>query len=237
MEKEIRTWMSPNIGKEMRLIKYGTSGTPVVAFPGNGGTAEDWENHNVLDAIRVQLEEGYNTLYCLDSIDNESFLNKEVDPPVRITRQKQYEMYLLDEVWPIVTKESTQDFIIAMGIHLGAYQVINLSLRHPSKVNKAISIMGNYDIRPYLDDYFEEAAYFQNPAEYFPNLQNDRILSEIRDIDFRICISPNSVQYDSNQRFSNLLNNKGITHEWDNQLQSGDDDWAGWAKMIANHIP
>lgn len=237
MKKDIRTWWSPSLGKDMRLITYGTGGTPVLAFPGDGGTAEDWENHGVLAALEHQISEGYNIIYCVDSVDHESLLNTNVDPFVRLMRQKQYENYLVDEVFPFIKDVSTQDFMIGAGIHLGGYQVMNLALRFSHKINKAITVLGTFDIRTYLEGYSDDNSYFLNPAEYLPNLNDPKILNAIRDVDIKMVTSPNSKNGEINSKISTALHNKNVPHVLDNEAACTDESWNAWGDVILRHIP
>lgn len=43
----------------------------------------------MVGALAAQLEAGFNTLYCLGSVDTEALYNRAAPPSLRITRHQQ----------------------------------------------------------------------------------------------------------------------------------------------------
>lgn len=218
MQREYQKWKSPSLGKEMEMLVFGKSGTPVIVFPSEEGRFFEWEDQGVIEAASYQIENGYNQIFCIDSVLSESLLNKDVDPYVRIMRENQYQDYILDEVIPFISEQNTNPFIMSAGFGLGAYQALNLALKHPGQFDKVIGISGNYDLNTYLDGFKDDNSYFNNPIEFVPNLNDSSILSSISSVDLRLISYLNDPNKAATQKMSDILWLKFIEHNlyvWD----------------------
>ncbi|HLR32290.1 MAG TPA: alpha/beta hydrolase-fold protein, partial [Fodinibius sp.] len=194
MKKDSKIWRSPSLGKDMKLTIYGSSGTPIVGIPTRGASCGQWEKFGMVNAISYQLNNGFNQLYCLSSIDNESFLNKNTTPRQRLVRHEQYESYLIEEVVPFIKDVNPIDYLIVAGTDLGGYHAIDIALKNPAFFDKAIGLSGIYDISEFMDDYYEDDVYYNNPMDFIPNLNKQSLLNNIRTVDFRL------VSYQADER-------------------------------------
>ncbi len=140
MHREYTKWWSPSLGRDMELLTFGHGGTPILAFPSSMGRYFEWEDFGMVEALTPQLENGHNQLICVDSVDAESFYNKDVDPYTRIQRHRQYERYVLDEVVPSI--HARHGFIITAGASFGAYHALNFVLKQPWHFGKLIAMSG-----------------------------------------------------------------------------------------------
>jgi esterase/lipase superfamily enzyme len=86
MKSKTHHWKSPSLGKKMNLSEFGTAGTPVLIFPSEEGDREEWNEAGIMQALEEQIKEEYNHFFCLDSVAEESLLNKDVEPNQRIRR-------------------------------------------------------------------------------------------------------------------------------------------------------
>ncbi|REL38330.1 esterase [Rhodohalobacter sp. SW132] len=236
MKREEHSWKSPSLGKKMKLLKYGTSGAPVIIFPSEEGTCSEWEETGMIESLQVQINEGYNQFFCVDSIAEESLLNKEADPSLRIRRQMQYEQYITDEVIPFVRKQNSSSYLILSGAFLGAYYAFLIGLKHPELVHKVIGISGMYDIKSYLDGHYDDSAYFSNPIDFLPNLNDRAILKQFEDVDFRLLSYSNDPLRGCSEKISDLLWSKNINHKfyvWDEKVS---DPWKLVDSMFIEHL-
>lgn len=236
MQREYHKWKSPSLGKDMEMLVFGKEGTPVIIFPSENGRFFEWEDQGVISAAQFQIENGYNQFFCVDSLASESFLNKNVDPYVRVVREIQYQDYIIDEVVPFISDQNSNPFIISAGFSLGAYQALNLALKHPNSINKAICISGNYDINIYLDGFKDDNTYFNNPIEFIPNLNDLSILDSISSIDIRLISYLNDQNRDATQRMSDTLWLKFINHElyiWDEKTSNA---WSLIPSMFVDNL-
>jgi esterase/lipase superfamily enzyme len=233
----VKKWGSPSLGEEMSLNIYGSGGTPVLAFPDFNGKPSEYKSKGYLKLLEEQLENRYNRFYCVGSVDAEVFANGADYPEGRLHRYIQYENYIVDEVIPFIRDHSENDYLIVAGVGFGAYHAMNLALKHPGLVNKVLAACGRYNIRPYFDGYFSDLLYYNNPSEYFPNLNDPQFIDQIKRLDIRLI----SCHFDPNkheaEHLSDALNDKWIDHSldmWETTKKCGASDFA---KMLRNHIP
>ena len=80
MKREWHKWYSHRLGRDMELMVYGHDGVPAVVFPTSQGRFFEFEERGMVDAVRDKLEDGRLQLFCVDSVDAESWYNKGVGP-------------------------------------------------------------------------------------------------------------------------------------------------------------
>jgi len=236
MEREELSWKSPSLGKQMKLLKYGTSGAPVIIFPSEEGTYMEWEETGMIESLKMQINEGYNQFFCVDSIANESFLNKDAEPVLRIRRQLKYEKYITDELIPFVRKKNRSPYLILSGAFLGAYYALLIGLKHPDLLHKVIGISGMYDIKSYLDGHYDDLVYFNNPIDFLPSLNDKTILKQYDSVDFRLLSYSNDPLRACSEKISDLLWTKNIDHNfyiWDEKVS---DPWKLVDSMFIEHL-
>jgi len=236
MERKEHSWKSPSLGKKMDMLIFGSSGTPVIIFPSEEGNYKEWEETGMISSLSEQINEGYNQIFCVDSIADESFLNKDMEPELRIRKQKQYELYIVDEVIPFIRKTNSNPYLITAGAFLGAYHSILIALKHPETVNKVIGISGTYNIKPYLDGFYDDNVYYNNPIDFVPNLNDKDALKSIGSIDFRLLSYKNDPQRESSEKMSDTLWLKNLDHNfyvWDEVVS---DPWKLVDSMFIEHL-
>lgn len=236
MEIKKEEWRSPSLGKSMRLRVYGQSGTPIIGLPTRGKKSGQWQEFGMTEAIAHQLENGYNQLFCIDSVDEESLLNENVEPPKRLMRQRQFESYIVEEVVPYIRQRNPINYIMAAGVDLGGYHAVNLGLKYPGEFNKVIGMSGLYDIRSFFGDFYNNDVYYNNPVDFVPNLNNQSLLSEIRKVDFRLVSFANDDHKSSARLLAHIFRNKFIEHKLDVWDISPEKEWNIWRKMLKTHI-
>src|SRR3954470_24503536 len=146
MNREYHKWFSPELKRDMELLVFGHAGTPVLFFPTRTARFYDYENWKVIDAISGKIDNGNLQVYCVDSIDIETFYCACSHPSQRILRHLQYERYILDEVIPFIKSNNPNDSLISAGCSLGAYHAVNLALRYPHLFCKVVAMSGRYDL-------------------------------------------------------------------------------------------
>jgi len=125
MKRDYRKWHSPAVERDMEMLVFGEAGTPVVVYPTSMGRFYQWEDFGMIDHLRSRIEDGWLQLWCVDSIDAESFYAKTKPWTERATRALAYERYVVDEVMPTIRGENPVDFLVAAGASFG----LGLSLR------------------------------------------------------------------------------------------------------------
>ncbi|MDO3693399.1 alpha/beta hydrolase-fold protein [Wenyingzhuangia sp. chi5] len=242
MKREYHKWYSPNLEKEMELLVFGHSGAKVLFFPPRMGRFFDYEDWGVIKALEEKIKEGHLQLFCIDSIDTETFYNVQDHPGHRIYRHCQYENYLLNEVFPLMHQVNNNPNVISAGCSLGAYHAVNIAMRHPNLFCKVVGMSGRYDLtvcKGYFDDllggYHNDFVYYHMPNQYLKNLDDGALISDIKKLDIVLVIGKNDLFLESNYELKTILDEKEISyqfHEWDGEAHRA----KYWRKMVAIYI-
>ncbi len=227
MNREYHKWYSPSLQRDMELLVFGSAGAPVLFFPTRTAHFYDYEDWHVIDAMRRKIDGRQIQVYCLDSIDKESFYAKHIPPAERILRHLQYEQYLLKEVIPLVKQKNASPTLVAAGCSLGAYHAANIAFKYPTLFHKIVGLSGRYDLTttmPYFDDLFEgyrdENIYYNMPGQFIPNLYDPELIRLLKDLEIIFVVGEQDVFLENNQAISNALWSKGIwnaLHLWDGE--------------------
>ena len=97
MQVEYRKEYSHNLGREMEFIRYGHSGKPVLVFPSQDGTCNQYEEFGMVNVLSDYIEQGRLQLFCVGSVDAESWSDIYGDPRHRIEMQEKYFNYITQE--------------------------------------------------------------------------------------------------------------------------------------------
>jgi esterase/lipase superfamily enzyme len=234
MKREYHAWHSPALGRTMELLVFGHAGEPVVTFPTSCGTFFEWEDFGMVAALGDRLEAGQVELYCLDSVDAESWYNRRVHPETRVARDDDYDRYLVHEVVPFVERRNDRPLTLA-GASFGGYHVIDKGLRHPDVFAKLLSISGAYDLGWFLDGHHSLGSHLHQPLAYLPDLTDSWFLEHFRRQVILLTIGDRDFLLDHNHRLSSALASKGVPHQLD--VWSGaEHDWPVWREMLRKHV-
>jgi esterase/lipase superfamily enzyme len=227
MKREYYKWYSPALEREMELLVFGEGGEPVLFFPTRTAHFYDYEDWLVIDALRRKIDGGLLRIYCLDSVDKESFYAKDIPPSERILRHLKYEQYLLKEVIPMVQQQNASPTMVAAGCSLGAYHAANLAFKYPFLFHKMVGLSGRYDLTtsmPHFADLFEgyrdENIYYNMPGQFIPNLYDEQLIRLLKAQEIVFVVGEKDVFLENNQALSNALWSKGIwnaLHLWDGE--------------------
>lgn len=242
MNREYHCWFSPHLEREMELLVFGHAGAKVLMFPTRDGRFYEYENIRLVESLRHKIEAGHIQLFCLDSIDQDSFYSSWRPPHDRIQRHARFEEYILHEVMPFIESKNQHPCMIAQGCSLGAYHAANIAFRHPQLFQKLVAFSGRFDLtldvehfRNLLDGYYDENVYFHTPTHFLPNLNCDWRLEQLRKMDIVIVIGKDDPFLQNNHTLSQILQQKAIQHtlhEWDDRAHQG----YYWRRMAPLYI-
>jgi esterase/lipase superfamily enzyme len=241
MQRVIDGWHSPSLNKYMEIVTYGQYGFPLLLFPTAAADFLEYERFLLVEAIADHIDAGKVKVFSINSINAESWLNRQVHPKFKGIRQAQYNDYLTNEVVPYIWNScQSRISIITCGASLGAYHAANQLFRRPDLYDGVIAMSGSYDIRGYYHDasYYDENIYFNNPVDYLPQLNDDHYLPMLRQKQ-RIYIMTGQGSYenpDASRRLSGLLAAKGIPHELDLWGFDMAHDWPTWRQMMRYYL-
>jgi esterase/lipase superfamily enzyme len=240
MERYIDGWHSPSLNKYMEIVTYGHYGFPLLLFPTAAADYLEYERFHLIDAMKDSIEGGKVKVFSINSINRESWLNRQMHPKYMAIRQMQYNDYICNEVVPYIWNSCQSRIgIITAGASLGAFHSANQLFRRPDLFDGMIAMSGGFDIRSYFHgDYYDENIYFNNPVDYLPPLNDNHFLPVLQQ-KTHIHIVTGQGDYenpDASRRLSGILAAKGIPHELDVWGFDMPHDWPTWRDMIRYYI-
>jgi esterase/lipase superfamily enzyme len=232
MNREYHKWWSWRLDRDMELLVFGHAGVPAVVFPTSQGRFYEFEDRGMVSAIWHKIESGELQLYCVDSVDAESWYNRNVPPRWRIARHVQYENYLMEEVLPLIRLKNHDSHLISLGCSFGGYHAVNIALRHPDQFTGFLSMSGAFDQTGFLRGYYDNDVYFNTPPHYVPNMSDWWYLERYRRNAYVLATGWDDQCLGDNQYMSRLLGEKGVPHNlyiWD---AWNSHDWPTWGHMM-----
>jgi esterase/lipase superfamily enzyme len=235
MHREHVRWFSPSLEREMELLIFGHGGARTLVFPSSMGRFYEWEDRGIIGALGELLERGWLQLYCVDSVDAESWYAKWKHPADRARHHARYDRYVHDEVLPLTRNRNHDPFLITTGASFGAYHALTFALRYPHEVGRAIGMSGVYDIRELTDGYSDENVYPYNPPQFLENEHDPNRIEALHRLDIVLAIGRDDAMRGNSEYFSGKLWERGIWHAlriWDGWAH----DWPYWHQMIRAYI-
>jgi esterase/lipase superfamily enzyme len=234
MHRNITGWHSSALHKDMPIAAYGHFGPALLLIPTAAADYLEYERFQLIDQIKPSIDEGKVKVFSVDSINNESWLNKTMHPEHRALRHEQWNQYIFNEVIPFIRANTSDNTpIITCGASFGALHSMNLFLKRPDLIGGVVALSGVYNLMEYTDGFYNDAVYFNSPAHYIPNMHDHNTLQAIRS--GKILIATGSGSYEdphASRDFSTLLHNKGIAHHLSIWGQEWTHDWPTWRAML-----
>jgi esterase/lipase superfamily enzyme len=239
MKVEHHVWHSPRLGRDMGVRVYGHWGAPILAFPTCGGDEWEFERQGMIDTLGHHVDAGKVKLFCVNSVNNQSWYDKGVHPRHRSYVQAMYDAYVAEEVVPFVHDQcGTPGIAIAStGASLGAYHAVNSLLKHPQVFRRCLGLSGVYDLRRFMDGDYDDNFYFNNPVDYMASLTDPWYLEQLAQDDIRL-VTGNGPFEDSRPTYqlSGVLWARGIRHSVDDWGPDGGHDWPYWKRQLNEYI-
>jgi esterase/lipase superfamily enzyme len=236
MNREYHKWYSPRLHRDMELLVFGYAGTPTLVFPTSQGRFYEYEDRGMVGALWQKLEEGWIQLYCVDSVDSESWYNRGAHPYWRVQRHNVYQSYLLEEVFPLMRLKNHRRDVAVTGCSFGGYHAVNFALRYPDAVSYCYAMSGAYDTREFLDGYYDQDAYFNSPLDFLPNMSDPWYLDRYRRNWYLLATSDWDFCWNDNERLAGIMRWKGINHRLDVWHGNQKHDWPLWQAMAPQYL-
>ncbi len=236
MNREYHEGQSRRLDRSMELLVFGHAGLPVLVFPTSGGRFFDFEDRGMIAAVAGKIDAGQLQLFCVDSVDRESWYNRQVAPSRRVARHAEYEAYLLDEVVPLIRQKNPDPRLMALGASFGGYHAVNIALRHPLLFSGFFSMSGVFDLSMFLHGYYDQNCYNHLPTHYLPQLNHPPTLDRMRTNNYILTSGWDDQCLAHNQQLDRILSEKGIPHAlhvWDAENSH---DWPTWQRMMQHYL-
>ena len=239
MRRDLFSWYSPSLGAEMPIVSYGHYGFALLLVPTAGADYLEYERFQLMDDLKPFVEAGKLRVFSVNSVNKESWLNKEMQGEHKGIRHNQFNQYIFEEVVPFIRKNTSEETpVIVSGASFGALHSMNLFLKRPDLINGVIAMSGVYNLTEYSNGFFDDQVYYNSPAHYIPNLTDQWYLENIRRSN-HIHILTGSGPYEDPQAardFSGVLASKGINLELDVWGEEWKHDWPTWRAMLPHYL-
>lgn len=231
MKEAYYKWYSHNLSKDLELMVYGHQGYPVIIFPSSMGRHYESKDFGLIESARWFLERGFVQIFCPDSIDSYSWYNKGIHPAQRVMNHIWYDKFIYEELVPSIRWNTGTGKVVVAGASFGGYHAVNFGLKHPDVVSHLYSMSGAFDIRMFLNGYYDDNVYFNNPVDFISGLNHPDL--------WRMKIVLGTSEWDicrpDNENLSRLLSQKNIPH-WLDMRGWVNHDWPLWKEMFPHYL-
>jgi esterase/lipase superfamily enzyme len=236
MHRGYEKWFSPSLGREMEMLVFGHGGLPVLVFPTSCGRYFEFENRDMVSAVGDKVERGELQFFCVDSVDAESWYNRDVPPRWRIARQLQYQAYILDEVVPYVKRANWNQKFITLGCSFGGYHAANLAFKHPDVFTGMLSLSGAFDVSSFLHGYHDQDVYYNMPPQYLAHMSDSWFLDRYRQNSYVLATGEHDQCWNANERLASVMRGRGIPVRLDVWGNGTGHDWPWWQEMMRVYL-
>lgn len=223
----------------MPVAVYGDYGFALLLIPTAAADYLEYERFQLMDSIRPFIDAGRVKVFSIDSINMESWMNNYMTGHDKISRHKQWNDYVFNEVVPFIHNNTSWETpIITCGASFGALHSANLFFKRPDLINGCIPMSGVYELTEYSKGHYDEDVYFNSPMHYLPNLSDHTILEQIRKSNHIHLLSGSGPHEDpeSANRLAGILYGKGILYELDIWGHEWSHDWPTWRAMLPHYL-
>lgn len=242
MNREWVTQYSTNLDKEMHLLVYGDGGYPVVVFETQDSMCNSFEDFGMIDTLADFIEDGLIQLFCVDSVDSESWSNAFGDKGWRAWRQESYVRYICDEVIPFVHERNGSGLRpLALGCSMGATHSAIFALRRPDLFQGCIAMSGVYDAAYFFGDWMDETLYNNSPCAFLPNMPEDHPYVDVYNHrQIVLCVGQGAWE-DEGVRTQRILDaafrRLGVNAWCDYWGYDVNHDWPWWKQQVRYFLP
>lgn len=241
MSKESTKWRSERLGREVNVVRWGESGTPVLFFPTAAGDAEECERFKMVHVLAPFLKDARAKLYSVDSVAGQCWLDGDMQPAQAAHMQNQFDSFVYHELVPAIRKDCKDETIevIAAGASIGAFNALASICRHPDVFQKAICMSGTYDLsKKFMDGEMTNDMYFSSPLHFLPALKSEG--DHLKALRKRFVILTHGLgrweDPDQSWRVADALGGKGVPNRVDVWGKEWDHDWPTWREMLPKYL-
>jgi esterase/lipase superfamily enzyme len=235
--KTIDGWHSERLGSDVRLVRWGEFGVPVLIFPTAGGDAEEIERFGLVGALSGLLGAGRIKVYSVDSIAGRSLLEKR-DTAHTAWLFNAFSTVISEEFVPAIRMDCSDNDIeiVSAGASIGAFNAVSALCRHPHLFRLAVGMSGTYDLSDSFGGGFTDDFYFTSPLHYLPALEGPQ-LDQMRRR-FVVLATGSGAWEDPGQTWemAKVLGARGIPNRVDVWSEDHRHDWVTWREMLPLYL-
>lgn len=239
MKRELSSWHSPSLGKEMPVAVYGDYGFALLLIPTAAADYLEYERFQLIDSLAPHINSGKVKVFSINSINTESWMHNDMLGEHKAIRHNQFNQYVFNEVMPFIkSSTSAETPVIVSGASFGALHSMNLFLKRPDIINGVIAMSGVYNLHEYTKGFHDDQVYYNSPMHYMPQLSDEWYLNHIRRSNHIHILSGSGDFEDPGAagQLAKVLYDKGINYELDIWGTDMKHDWPTWRAMLPYYI-
>lgn len=238
MNREYHRWWSADLGRDMEMLVFGHGGTPAVVFPTSCGRFFDFEDRGMVAALQGQIAAGRLQLFCVDSVDCESWYNSAAGVDGRLSRHLQYESYVLNDIAGMVRERHGDVRLVSVGCSFGGYHAMNIAVRHPDVFSGCVSMSGAFDLRKlgFLRGLSTPEGDRHLPLEYLTRLSDRACLDRLRKNSYMLATGVQDQCWKDNERMAATMRQQAIPVRLDVWGEEAAHDWPWWQRMVQTYL-
>ena len=174
MYRDAISYHSNVLGEDLGVIVYGMTGYPIIVLQTQDSKCTNYEDFGMISELADYIDGGKVQLFCVDSIDQESWSNTNGDKSWRAQRQEDYFRFVTDELVPYVHDRNGSDLRpLATGCSMGATHSAIAALRRPDLFQGCIALSGVYRTSFFFGDWMDENLYMNDMVQMLHDLPAD----------------------------------------------------------------
>ena len=236
--KTVLRWYSDRVREEITVVRWGTSGRPVLVFPSAGGDAEEIERFGLVDSCGQLLADGRIKLYSVDSVAGQAMITKAGSPQHRAWVLSQFHECIRHEVVPAIHADLGDPAadVISCGASIGAFNAVAVLCRYPDVFAAAIGMSGSYRIERFYDQVSNQDLYFSAPLQFLPGLEGPQ-LDLLRQRHVVLAAGEGAWEdIGESWQMASALGAKRIPNRVDNWGPQWAHDWPTWRRMLPQYL-
>ena len=227
-------WYSNRLGRYMPLKIYGHGGKPCLVIPSQNGKHGDFEAFGMVEACRPFIDAGKLRLFCVDTIDAETWSCEWKQPRERIEWHERWMQYLIWEVYPLMAGDIMP---MTLGCSMGAFHSGNMFFSFPDRFDATVCLSGVYDAANVLGGYMDDLVYLNSPYHCLQNMPAQHHYMELYNRSHMFfCVGQGAWEDElltDTRKLDHVLKSRNIPAFVDYWGYDVNHDWCWWRKQAA----
>ena len=246
MEMQYFKMYSPALNRDMECKVYGHAGKPVLFIPCQDGRFFDFEGYKMAEVWSPWIESGQVMVIAIDTIDKETWSDKNGNADYRINLHEAWMRYIANEVVPFIQGIAMQrngwneaPGIMTFGCSLGATHAVNLFYRFPQHFDSMMALSGIYTSEYGFGTYMNAQIYENSPVHYLDQMPYHHpyvsLYNRGRSV---ICVGQGAwEQPETTRKLDEIFKRNGINTWVDYWGSDVNHDWPWWYKQVVHYLP
>ena len=213
MNRRETSWFSNRLNRDMHILVYGDGGYPLLVFQTQNSKCGNYEDFGMIDTLADYIDGGRIQVFCVDSVDEDSWSNESGDKAWRAWYQESYYHYIIEEVLPFIHGENHSDRRpIATGCSMGATHAAIVCLRRPDLFEGMIALSGAlFSLKAQIAYKLQDIAYQTDDLISFRQSLVQDMLGKVQVLDRDNFAVRQHIKYV--EMYSNPDNYQALTYE------------------------